>query len=156
MTKTKPTLWITLTIIFAAIMLLGSVFALIIATRTITNIATIRTVGVSVWQDDDCTISLSSWMWGSLEPGGSVLKTMYIKNDGNTIVTMSMTTDAWLPANSANYITLTWTAEETVIAVNSIIEANVIMTISSSIVGTGITDFTFNLIVTGSSDGLLF
>jgi len=73
---------------------------------------------------------------------------MYVKNDGTTPMTLNLTTNTWTPSSTATYVTVTWNREGSVVNTGSNVQANVTLTVSPSI--TGITSFTFTLIVTGT------
>jgi len=134
--------------VFLLAVLIVGVYALLVATQNISNTATIKTVNVSTWQDNACTIPLTSWNWGMMEPGTSSQKTMYVKNDGNVPMTLNMTTSSWNPSNASTYITVTWNREGAVVPVGSNVQANVTLTISPTI--SGIPSFTFTMTITGT------
>lgn len=133
----------------ASMLLVTGSLALFLGNRTIPNSGTIKAINVSVYQDSNCTQALSSITWGMLDPGSSSQKTMYVKNEGNTAMTLNMTITTWSPANTTNYITVTWNQEGTVVNPGSNVQANVTLALSQNI--TGITNFTFTMIISGSS-----
>jgi len=59
--------------------------------RAIPSSGMVVAVNVGVYSDADCTLNLASIDWGSVYPGGSVPKTIYVKNTGNAPITLSMT-----------------------------------------------------------------
>jgi hypothetical protein len=116
--------------------------------RMISNTGSVKAIGVGVYGEQACTNPVYSINWGILEPGSSVDKTVYIRNEGNTAAKLSMTTSNWNPSNASNYITLTWNYGGQTINVNAVIQVKFTLTVSSSI--SGITNFSFDITITAS------
>ena len=131
------------------VLMMTSVLAFLTANRSVPNSGEIKAVNVSVYQDSACTQPLTSWTWGTMESGSSAMKTMYVKNDGNAVMTLNLTTTTWAPSSASNYITVTWNREGTSVNAGNNVQANVNLTVSPSIAG--ITSFTFTMVVTGTS-----
>ena len=92
----------------AIIVMMTSALALLQPSTTITNTGAIEALNVSVYQDSACTQSLTALNWGTLRPGTSANRTIYVKNTGNAALTLNMTATAWNPPAASSYITLTW------------------------------------------------
>jgi hypothetical protein len=105
-------------------------------------------VNVGVFSDSACTVNLTSISWGAVSPGESVDRTVYVKNTGNAPITLSMTTSGWSPAAANGPITISWNKEGTVLNAGQSTAATITLSTSSGI--SGITDFSVNIIVTGS------
>jgi hypothetical protein len=135
------------TLAVTVIMLTAMVFALQYST-SISNSGNIKTINVSAYQDSSCTVPLSSWTWGTMEPGSSAIKTMYIKNEGTAPLNLTMTTNTWSPTNASSYITVTWNRGNTVLNAGSSVPANVTLSVSQSIAG--IPSFSFTMVITGT------
>jgi|YelNatPaOPRAMG01_1025707.scaffolds.fasta_scaffold05274_11 hypothetical protein len=146
MAMQKVTLSAVLAIAVAG-MVATAVGALVV-TRTISNVGNVQAVGLSVYWESSCTNVVSSIDWGALTPGSNNPKTIYIKNEGNVPVTLSMTTGNWNPSTASNYISLAWNRESTVLAAGSVVSAVLTLTVSSSI--SGITSFSFDITITGT------
>ncbi|MEM3480033.1 MAG: hypothetical protein QW702_00470 [Candidatus Bathyarchaeia archaeon] len=72
-----------------------------------------------------------------------------MKNTGNVPITLSLSTENWNPSNAGSYMTLTWDyTSETKIQSNSALKVTLTLTVSSSI--QGITNFSFNIVITGT------
>ena len=132
----------------AAIMLLTTVFAALQANQTFSNTGALTTVNVGAFSDSGCTQALSTVDWGTMVPGSSANKTIYIKNTGTTMVSLSMTVNAWNPASASNYMALTWNREGTVLNVGNSVATSLMLTVSGSV--SGITNFGFNATITGT------
>jgi hypothetical protein len=105
-------------------------------------------VNVGVYSDSACTQNLTSISWGSVSPGASVSLTVYVKNTGNTPIALSMATAGWSPAAANGPITIAWNKESAVLNASQSTAATITLSTSSAI--SGITDFSVNVIVTGS------
>jgi len=134
-----------------AIAILGTVatvFGAFVATRTISNVGSMKAIGVGVYWDSGCTNAVSSIDWGSLEPGVTKNFTIYVRNEGNVQLKLSMTTSNWNPASASSYMTLSWNRENYVLAAGSVVSAVLTLSVSSSI--SEITSFSFDIIIAGT------
>jgi hypothetical protein len=137
------------TVLAIAVMgMVVSALGVLVATRTISNYGNVSAVGVGVYWDSSCTNMVLSIDWGALEPGASVDKTIYIKNEGSLAVLLSMTTEDWSPASASSYMTLSWTRESYVLNSGSVVQAVLTLSVSSGV--SEITDFGFDIIVSGT------
>lgn len=126
----------------------GLAAALLVANQTISNTGNVKAVGVGVYWDSSCTDEVSSIDWGDLGPGETKDVTIYINNEGSVAVMLTMTNDNWNPASASSYITLTWNRENHVLNPGSVVEAVLTLLVSSDI--SGITNFSFDIIITGT------
>lgn len=127
---------------------LSLVTAGLIATQTVTSNGTVTAVNVGVYSDSQCTQNLTAISWGSIYPGNSTTKTIYVKNTGTLPVTLTMTNGSWVPTTANTVLTLTWNRQNTVLNAGQSISATLTLTAASS---TGsLTDFSFNIIITGA------
>ncbi len=109
---------------------------------------TILTINVGAYTNSQCTINCTSIDWSMIEPGGSINRTIYIKNSGTIPVTLNLTSQNWTPSNASSYMTLTWDKEGSILAAGSSTAATISLSVSHSI--TGITTFSFNIVITGT------
>lgn len=124
---------------------LGPVLSAAQQSRTITNSGSIKAIGVGVYSDQACTSPISSLSWGIISPGSNVNKTVYIRNEGNTAATLSMSTSNWNPANASSYITLTWNYSGQSLSVNQVLQVKFTLSVSSS--ASGIANFSFDITI---------
>jgi hypothetical protein len=137
------------TVLAIAVMgMVVSALGALVATRTISNYGNVSAVGVGVYWDSSCTNMVLSIDWGALEPGASVDKTIYIKNEGSLPVLLSLTTENWSPASASSYMTLSWTRESYVLNSGSVVQAVLTLSVSSGV--SEITDFGFDIIISGT------
>jgi len=131
--------------------IIASVLAagLLMAYQRVPNSGNVKTVGVGVYWDNACTNNVTSIDWGFLEPGATVNKTVYIKNEGNTPMVLNMTTDNWNPASASENITLSWNREGYVLNTTApVVQAILTLSVSPNI--SGVTSFSFDIIITGT------
>jgi hypothetical protein len=127
---------------------LSLVTAGIIATQNIASNGTITTVNVGVFSNEDCDQNCTAISWGTLYPGNSTSRTIYVKNTGTTPITLSMTTDNWQPTDASQYLTVTWTPQDDTLNPGESTSATLTLTADQD---TGdITAFNFNIIITGA------
>ena len=136
---------LAMAIMMIAIMSMSTLGALV-ATQSVSNTGTITiapSVQLGVYSDSGCTVALSSVSWGTLDPGATMTSTIYLKNQGNVAVTLSMTVDSWTPSSASSYLTLAWNRDGYALAAGASVQAVLSLTVSSSI--SGITSFSFNI-----------
>ncbi len=132
----------------AVIIALGPVMSTIQSNRTINNNGSIKAIGVALYSDQAGTTPLSSISWGTIEPGSSVSKTVYVKNTGNNAVALSLATANWNPSNAQSYMPLSWNYSGQLINPNAI--SPVTLTLSASSTISGITNFSFDVTITAT------
>lgn len=140
---------IVLTAVVIIIALAFTTVGALLLSQTIFSTGTITTVNIEVYSDSECTQKLTSINWGQTAPGENVSTTIYVKNTGNTPVTLSMTTDSWNPQAAHSYITLTWNKSGISLPAGNSTAAVLTITVASNI--TGITSYSLNIIITGTN-----
>jgi hypothetical protein len=121
---------------------------LLTTSQTVPSGGTISAVNVGVYTDSGCTTNCTSIDWGTLAAGGSNSRTIYVKNTGTIPVTLSMTNASWTPSNANTYLTVSWNRQNSVLAVNSSVQATLTLTASAN--AGNLTSFSFNIIITGT------
>ena len=109
-------------------------------------VCSIKTVGVGVYADQDCTIPVTSIDWGVMEPGETKGITVFIRNEGNVPSTLNITTENWSPSEAQAYITFTNNYNGSVLKPMDKVQVLFSLAIKSSI--TGITQFSFDIVIT--------
>jgi hypothetical protein len=148
MSLEKFTAGTIIAIIGAAIILTVTTAGLLSVNQTVPSSGIVTTVNVGVYQEHDCTHNLTSIDWGTLSPGGSAIKTIYIKNIGTQPITITMTQINWNPALANGPITLSWSPDDTTLNAGQVATATLTLDVSGSI--SGITDFSFDIVITGT------
>ncbi|MEJ2242471.1 MAG: hypothetical protein P8Y18_10070 [Candidatus Bathyarchaeota archaeon] len=101
--------------------------------------------GIGVYSNQYGTSPLTSLNWGTLEPGQDQSITTYIKNEGNTPITLTLQTSSWTPSSATDYLTVTWDYSGQPINVGQIAEITLTLDVDSDI--TGITEFSFDITI---------
>lgn len=111
--------------------------------------SSLNSVNIEVYTDATATINCSSIDWGNLIKGNSVQRIIYIKNTGNAIETLNMTSAGWNPTSAYSVLTLSWDKEGISISPGAIIPATLTLTVATD-TGT-ISSFNFNILISGNS-----
>jgi hypothetical protein len=123
---------------------------LLLSSQTVPSNGTVlSTVNVGIYNDQACTQNCTSISWGTLAPGSSTIKTVYVKNTGTLPMTLDMATSGWNPSNADGPITLGWNREGAALNASQSINATLTLTVSPSI-NSSITVFSFNITITGT------
>ena len=148
MAMRKISTGVILAITMVGLILTVTTAGLLTVSQTMSSSGTVTAVNVGVYSDSACTQSLTSINWGTISPGSSVTKIVYVKNTGNTQISLSMTKTSWSPSNANGPITITWDREGTSLSANQVITATLTLGVSSSI--SGITTFSVNIVIAGT------
>ena len=135
-------------IAMVGLILTVSTAGLLSVSQSVSSSGTVTTINVGVYSDSACTLPLTSINWGSISPGSSVTSTVYVKNTGNSQITLSMTKNSWTPTSADGPITLTWNRESTTLGVGLYTTAVLTLSVSSGI--SGISTFSVNIVITGT------
>ena len=119
----------------------------VISSRAISSGGTITSMNVEIFNNNDCTQVCNNINWGALTPGNSINQTIYLRNSGNKPITIFMTTENWSPINASTYLTLNWDKENTNLNPGQVTPASLTLTSESDI--NSLTDFNFDIIITG-------
>jgi len=139
---------LTLVTYVLALSLVGQVLSALQTSRTVSNAGTVKAIGVGVFWNNECTDPLSSIDWGILEPGSSKNVTCYIRNEGNSVSTLSMYASNWSPSNASDYLTLSWDYGGQSINPDDVVQVTFTLSVDASI--DGITSFSFDITIVGS------
>ena len=124
------------------------VSGLLTVSRTLSSTGSVKAINVEVFWDLACTQVVSSIDWGTPEPGDSIARTVYVKNTGNAPMYVSLSASGWVPVEAGNYLTMSWDREGAVVAADEVVQALLTLDVSGSI--TGITDFSFDIVIEGT------
>ena len=148
MSLEKFTAGTIIVIIGAAIILTVTTAGLLSVNQTVPSTGIVTSVNVGVYQNQACTQNLTSINWGTLSPGGSASRTIYVKNIGTTPITVTMATANWSPTAANGPITVTWSINDNTLTVGQVATATLTLTVSASI--TGIDNFSVDIVITGT------
>jgi len=137
--------WLVLTVFVASMVI---VYGLMSASVHLQSVGTVKALGVGVYWDSGCSQTVSSIDWGLAEPGAVKNVTVYIRNEGNAPITLSMQTANWNPPNATDYISLSWNYSGQTIGANQVVAVTLSLSISYNI--QGITTFSFDIVIVGN------
>ena len=118
-----------------------------ILSTTIGSGGTVKTVDVGVYWDEGCSDPVSYLDWGMVDPGYQKNVTIYVRNQANVPVSISLDTVNWDPPNASSYITLSWDYSGQLLELDGSIEVTLTLSISSSL--RDIDDFDFGIVIAG-------
>jgi len=121
--------------------------------RTLSSAGSIQiqtTAEIGVYSNSNCTIPLTSLPWGTLQPGGSQNMDCYIKNEGNSALTLFMETSDWYPTSPdvTEYLTFSWDYNGASIDPDAVVHVTFTLSVDASI--EGIPSFSFDITIIGT------
>jgi len=128
--------------------LLNSIIGQTSTKTSLQSYGSIRTVGVGIYTNSYCVSTVSTVDWGQITPGQAISRTYYLRNEGNSDVTLSIFTTNWTPATAENYLSLDWDYADQILGPNQVIAVTLTLSVQSTI--SGIETFNFNIDIIGS------
>jgi len=146
MSHKKFTAIIFLLVALGMITFNGTIKGLLTKTLALPSQGAVKAIGIGVYRDRSCSSKVSSIDWGTAEVGSVKTVTVYIRNEGNAAITLSINTTNWSPSTASKYISLSWNYDGQPIDPNQVIQVTLTLSVSSSI--TGISSFSFDIMIT--------
>lgn len=106
---------------------------------------TIKVVGLTAFSDPGATLEVSAVDWGMISPGGISQITLYLKSTSNVPGNLTLETENWEPARAAQYMTLEWDYDGTIMLPGEI--RGVLFTLRVSDQITNVTEFSFDMVL---------
>jgi hypothetical protein len=128
--------------------LLNSIVGQTSTKTSLQSYGSIRTVGVGVYTSSSCVATVSTVDWGQITPGHSISRTFYLRNEGNSDVTLSMFVTNWTPAITEDYMSVDWNYAGQSLSPNQVITVTFTLSVNSAI--NGIETFNFNIDIIGA------
>ena len=138
----------TVAVVAVALLVTFLASGTLLTSKTLTSSGLVASANLGIYSDSAATQTLTSISWGTVTPGGSITRTVYVKNTGNAQVTLGMTKMNWNPTTANGPLTLTWNQESTVLAPNQVATATLTLSALSSI--SSITAFNVDIVIAGS------
>ena len=114
-------------------------------TFSISSAGMVTSVGIEVYADEQCTITVATINWGSLEPGEYVTRIVYVKSLSNVDTVLHLQTGDWNPPESSQHIDFAWDKEGYVLGPGEVAKATLMLQVSNQI--ENITNFGFNIVI---------
>jgi hypothetical protein len=118
---------------------------------SVTHAAHVESIGVGIYWDPKCTNRTLELNLGNIAPNSNTTRTVYIRNEDDTKVTLSLSTSEWSPQKASEYMRLSWTYDGRTLSTGQIIPVTLTLSVDSEI--SGVTDFQFNTIITAINMG---
>lgn len=134
-----------LSILLATVLIIGTM-AYLQEVKVIPSKGYVKTIGVEVYWDQEATELVTEIDWGILEPAENKTTLLYIRNEQNTNVTLSLNTTNWNPIEARDYITLSWNYTIQMLEPTEIMPVALILSVSESI--KDVDSFSFDIIIT--------
>jgi len=143
--KRNIRLFIYVLLILSLVIVVYAYASMQIFSATIKSKGTIKTLGVGIYWDEACSLPVSSLDWGIVEPNVTRNITFFIRNEGNVMGIISLSTANWDPPIASSYITLSWDYLGKILEPGEIILVTLTLFISPDI--QGVITFNFETII---------
>ena len=133
-------------VLFAALLITG----IVIFSMTLSSTTSVSAVesNIGVYWDSNCIKMVDEIKWGILEPRSLKTITVYVRNENEPLF-LFMSTKNWDPYTASKYIELGWDWPVG-LRLNSGEVLPIVLTLSISPYIKGISDFSFDIVITGS------
>jgi hypothetical protein len=139
---------IAIYVLVAAVLSVVSILAVLTVQWGIDGSGSVEGVGLGVYWDPECTSVTSSLDFGLLEPGSSKSFSLYVRNEGEAPLGLSMTSENWDPANVEDYLTLTWDLEGQKFGPDEVRACMITISVFEDI--QGVDSFSLDIIISGT------
>jgi len=112
------------------------------------NVAAQAGSDIGIYWDEGCSNPVTEIDWSLLYPGGDTDRVVFIRNEMNLRVNLSLDTANWQPPEAEQYINLSWNYTNQILEVNEVIPVTLNLSVDPSI--NGITDFSVDIVITGT------
>jgi len=114
------------------------------------KVGEVKEIGIGVYWEKNCVEPVSYIDWGGIAPRSSKDITVFMRNEGNTPITLSIYTSNWNPSETADFVDLTWNHTGETIEPQQVLPVTLSLHVDVDI--KGISAFSFDAIIgaTGS------
>ncbi len=134
------------TICLLLIMFFGIAIGGFASNISVVQANSVQGVGAGIYWDQDCTNRTLSLNWGSIEAPSSNNLTIYVRNEGNSAVSLRISASNWTPSRASSYMSLIWNYSGQILKANEAIPIKLTLQVSPTIID--VTDFNFDTIIT--------
>ena len=136
------------TMCILSVVILGTIIVNSSSNRTVAHAYSMRGVGVGIYWDQGCTNRILSLDWGLIEPGSNSTVMVYVRNEGDSAVSLWLATSNWTPSTASGNITLIWNYSGRILSAGEVIPIELVLNVSPLV--SGITDFSFDIVITAT------
>jgi hypothetical protein len=141
---TKKTIFAAICILF--IISLSTVIEGFNSNKSLAQANSVQGVGVGIYWDQACINRTLSLSWGTIAAGSRNNLTVYVRNEGNSPVSLLLSTADWTPSIATSYMYLNWNYTNKVLKTDEVIPIELTLTVNTAI--DGITDFSLKTTIT--------
>ena len=105
-------------------------------------------IEIDVYTDAGCTDIMTIVDWGEITAGGSSQVEVFVKNNGQTDVVVSLLTENWSSQTAYNYMSVSWDYGGSVIEPGEVINVNLVLSVDEYC--PALTGFGFDIVIIGS------
>jgi len=134
--------------VFVAALLVIYIFIFSMTMNNTTSVSAVETNGVGVYWDSNCSNIVPSIDWSTLYPGSVKNVTVYIRNEIAEPMYLILSTTNWNPSNASQYLNLGWNYPGQRMNPGEKLQITLTLSVSSHI--QGISNFSFDILVSGS------
>jgi hypothetical protein len=124
------------------VIVLGAIIVNFGSNIAVVHAGSVKGLGVGIYWDLACTNRTVSLDWGYVAAGSSNSLTVYVKNEGNSAVSLWLTTSNWTPTISSSHMSLNWNYSGQILDTGQKIPLNLTLTVDPAL--TGVTNFAFD------------
>ena len=107
--------------------------------KSIVYAQTVKGIGTGIYWDQACLNKTLSLNWVTIAAGSRNYLVVYVRNEGNSAVSLLLSTSDWIPSSASSYISLNWNYTNQTLKTNEVVTIELTLTVSPTI--DGITDF---------------
>jgi len=111
------------------------------------------TTQIGVYWNQDCTSTVTSISWGMLSPGENKSITLYVRNEDNTNITLTISTINWNPEEARQFLTFSCTPNNATIEPQKTAKITLTLEVKQNI--TNIKEFSFDITFEGKNQTFL-
>ena len=131
------------------IVILGTIIANFGSSITVVYAGSVKGLGAGIYWDYACSNRTLSLDWGFIEAGSNSTLMVYVKNEGNSAVSLWLSTSNWTPSACLGYMSLSWNYLGQVLSVDQVIPLELTLFVYPTI--SGVTCFSFDTVITTTS-----
>jgi ABC-type multidrug transport system fused ATPase/permease subunit len=140
-----------LTVIYMlTVIVLGTIVVNFGSTIAVVHAGSVEGFGVGIYWDRACTNRTVFLDWGYIAAGSSTSLTVYVKNEGNSAVSLWLSTSTWTPVTSSSHISLSWNYSRQILNTGQIIPLTLTLTVEPAL--TGVTNFIFSTTISTANE----
>jgi len=102
-------------------------------------------VTIGIYHEAACLTDVTAIDWGDIEAGASKTVTVYVKNLGETAVTLALDTQNWSPPEAQTYMSVDWDYGGGLLDPDAVLPVQLILTVSPEIMD--ITTFSLEIVI---------